>query len=872
MTLDSFDCRRPLSAAEGVWFMSLAEAASAGLGALHRLPYSLRALAENMLRHEDGSTVTAEHVRALVARDTTATVPFTPHRLLMQDASGIPVLADMITLQERADALGIDRSRVAPRRPMDLVVDHSLELDAAGTPEAGTTNLNREFARHTDRFRFLRWAQTQLPGLRVVPPGIGICHQLNLEVLAEVVQVSDRGGYRLAGFDSVVGTDSHTTMINALSVLGCGVGGIEATAAALGQPLVIPVPQVLGVRLVGDLPHGVLATDVALTLTARLRAHGVVQRIVEFHGPALARLSVPDRATIANMAPEYGATMAYFPADDRTVSYLRSTGRPERTVTRVRAFLEAQQMLHSPATPDPHYDDLLELDLSTVKKTVAGPSQPHQANPIGQLSTTAGADPNTKEQGLRNGDVVIAAITSCTNTSNPHAMVTAGLVARNAVMLGLRTAPWTKTSLTPGSRAAAELLSLSGLQSSLDALGFQIAGFGCGTCMGNSGPLPSEIETEIRDRGVHVAAVLSGNRNFTGRIHPLVTRSYLAAPPLVVALALTGRTTIDLDREPLGQDADGTPVFLHDVWPDDQEIDAIVREHEAASLGRSAMLPLVHHQWDTMEYPAGDTYQWEGEPGTIRRPPFADEHLSRPIIDGDVHGARPLLILGDNITTDHISPVARIDPNSEAGRWLAERGVPPHAIGSYSSRRLNHDVMLRGGFANPGLQNDITPELTGAWTRVMPERDLTPVHSAAATYAQRGTPIVIVAGRSYGAGSARDWAAKVTRQLGVRAVIAHSFERIHRTNLVAMGVLPVEWEDTTTLALDGSETIDLLGLNRGIEPNSTVTLVVRRNDNIVHQGPGRCRIDTEVEAAWIRSGGIIPHLLITADTQATDTA
>ena len=873
MTLDSFDALRDLPGAPATQFIDLTAAERGGAGALHRLPYATRVLVENVLRHEDGRTVTADHVRALVAGDHSTSIPFTPERVLLQDASGIPVLADMITLHERATALGLDPATVSPRRRMDLVVDHALELDAAGTADAGATNLALEYHRHGDRYRFLRWAQTRFPTLRVVPPGIGICHQLNLEVLADVISVGTHDGIALARFDSVVGTDSHTTMINALSVTGWGVGGIEAIAAALGQPILIPVPAVVGVRLSGALKPGVLATDVALTLASMLRAHGVVQRVVEFHGPGLTRLSVPDRATIANMAPEYGATMAYFPADDRTLTYLATTGRPEATVALARTYLTAQNMLYTPDLPTPDYDEVLELDLAQVDRTMAGPSRPHQTFTASELAHTVPPEGSTGANGtgtLHHGDIVIAAITSCTNTSNPKAMVAAGLLARNAVERGLARAPWTKTSLTPGSRATAELLQSAGLQTALDELGFHVAGFGCGTCMGNSGPLASAITEQIRQQSLSVAAVLSGNRNFPGRIHPDVAHSYLASPPMVVALAIAGRTTLDVTTEPLGVDDNGCPVFLDEIWPSDEDIAAVVSANEHRSFGGSGSSLLTTPAWDHLPHPTGGGYEWDGEAGMIRRPPFADASLTRPVRVADILAARPLLVLGDGITTDHISPVARIASDSPAGRWLAQHGVPPEKFGSYSARRLNHDVMLRGGFANPTLQNKLTPGRQGGATSVMPDGDIVPVHEAAETYAKNGVPVIIVAGHSYGAGSARDWAAKVTRLLGVQAVIAQSFERIHRTNLVAMGVVPIECPDLSPADLDGTEEFDIIGLADGPDIDRLVHVTIRCVTTGLRELTGRARIDTAIEVEWIRAGGLIAHLFASAAQSSTE--
>lgn len=861
MRLDSFAAIRELPGRPGTHFVSLAAAQRGGAGALDALPYSLRVLAENLLRHEDGRVVTADHIRALVEGRRDASIPFHPGRILLQDASGIPVLADIVTVQERAAAQGLPVDSVAPRLPMDLVVDHAVEVDEAASATALVVNENLEYERHIDRYRFLRWAQNRIPGLRVVPPGVGICHQLNLEVLATVVDNYEADGCRIAGFDTLVGTDSHTTMINALSVLGWGVGGIEATAAALAQPILLRVPEVIGIRLSGRARPGILATDLALALAARLRAHGVVQKIVEFHGPGLSTLSVPDRATLANMAPEYGATMAFFPADQRTLAYLEESGRPADRIDLVRDYLVAQDMLYSADSPDAHYAEILEFDLSDVERILAGPSQPHQAVAPRDLPVLEPAGNDS----FGDGTIVLAAITSCTNTSNPRAMVAAGLLARNARRHGVRTPWWVKTSLTPGSKSAAELLSSSGLQDALDELGFQVAGFGCGTCMGNSGPLSGEVTDRIRDEGTKAVAVLSGNRNFPGRIHPDVTQIYLASPPMVVAAALAGRMSADLATGTLCNDRSGGPLTLADLWPSDSEIDSIVESFAAPSLKKAADAPFSTPRWSRMDYPAEEVYSWEGETGSIRRPPFADPEFTTPNVTGDIRGARSLLVLGDGVTTDHISPVARITPDSAAGRWLAERGVTPEDFGTYSSRRLNHDVMLRGGFANPRLENLLVPERTGGWTRVVdaPSSEPVPVHAAAAAYAERDIPSVVVAGHSYGAGSARDWAAKVTRMLGIRAVIARSFERIHRTNLVAMGVLPVECAELDPDDVELHDEIDILGLADSVDTAQAVEVVVRRGDRI-RRYHGRVRIDTAVEASWIENGGVLSHLLVEA--------
>ncbi|MBH0122335.1 aconitate hydratase AcnA [Rhodococcus sp. CX] len=842
-------------------YYSLAAAEANGAGPVGELPWSLKTLVEGVLRNQGHPEALPEHVLALTRRDETAAVPFFPGRVLFQDASGIPVLADIVTLLERAESDGIDASAFRPSLPLDLVVDHALEVDEHGHASAAGRNIDLEYMRHHDRYRFLRWAQERIPGLRVVPPGVGICHQLNLEVLAPVVTTTESDGLRVAALDALVGTDSHTTMINALGVTGWGVGGIEATAAALGQALMIRVPRVVGVELTGRLAPGVLASDLALTLAERLRAVNVVGAIVEFHGDGLGSLSVPDRATVANMAPEYGATMAWFPADRRTLDYLSTTGRSPEQVRLAEQYLTAQGLLHTASSPVPRFETTLRIDLSSITTTLAGPSRPHEALSLSEVPASRGESGSHSDDGAsrsRSGDVAIAAITSCTNTSNPRALVTAGLLARNAVEAGLAAAPWTKTSLTPGSRAAADLLESSGLQAHLDRLGFHVTGFGCGTCMGNSGPLPP---APAGSDTTPDTAVLSGNRNFTGRIHPDVTHAYLASPALVVAYALAGNVRVDLSAEPLGHAEDGSPVTLADLWPDEQEIDALLAEHEAAALGRGADRALTTDRWEQLEYPHGEHYRWDGETGSIRRPPFTDTELTVPAIHGDLH-ARPLLVLGDAVTTDHISPVARVLPDSAAGRWLVERGVDERALGTFSSRRLNHDVMVRGGFANTRLHNFLAPDREGGWTRISPEQPPVPVHVAAEHHREHGTPVVVVAGELYGAGSARDWAAKVTRLLGVRAVLARSFERIHRTNLVALGVLPIQWDGPAPEEFDGSEEISVLGLD-DLGTSRDVAVRVTRAGEIRWEGTALARLDTPLEYEWLRAGGLFGHLLAT---------
>lgn len=867
--VDSFSCVRHLPIFPDIEFRSLPCAEAAGAGSLSRLPYSLRVLAEHLLRHEDGVIITAVDIRALanfaIGARSDRDMSFYPARIMMQDSSGLPVLADFIALEDAVRKDHGDVSQVLPRLRMDLVVDHAVEVDAWGTVEADGINLDKEYERHAGRYRFLRWAQTRLPTLRVIPPGIGICHQLNLEMLADVVHVNvNAAGARVAGFDSLLGTDSHTTMVNALSVFGWGVGGIEATAAALGEPVSMKIPEVIGVRLHGKMADGILATDLALSLTALLRKHDLVQRIVEFCGPGLSTLSIPDRATVANMAPEYGATMGFFPADEQTLAYLELTGRSTENVAVVKDFLQAQGMLRDDTSPEPIFTQIIDFDLGSVRTTIAGPRRPQDKLSFSTLPTTV--PPVNNSGNLDHGDIVIAAITSCTNTSNPRALIAAGLLAKKAVERGLHSAPWTKTSFGPGSRVASRMLHETGLQAALDELGFHVVGHGCMTCMGNSGPLKPEIEMAIKQSDLSVAAVLSGNRNFEGRIHPLCRLSYLASPPLVVAFALAGTVNIDFSTQAIATDQHGQPVMLDDLWPSGAEIDAILQSVDMRQLvaANHASFQQDTARWRSLDIPTQATYDWDDDTGFIRRPPFLDPKMAQSQLCSDLLDARPLLLLGDSITTDHISPVSRITDDLEAGRWLRSKGVQSAALGSFSARRLNHDVMLRGGFANPRIRNLMLPGREGGFTKLMPDGITMPIHEAAQIYAERGVPAIVIAGRGYGAGSARDWAAKVSRLLGVRAVIAYGFERIHRTNLVAMGVLPLELPGEVALEFDGSETVNLLGIIHSLVPGGSVRLQVSRAGKIVADLTLRCRIETNAEADWLRHGGLLPKVLAAA--------
>ncbi|HEY4276078.1 MAG TPA: aconitate hydratase AcnA [Rhizomicrobium sp.] len=845
--------------------MSLQAAERNGAGPLTRLPYSLRALADSLLRHACAPTqlttlaaVGTESALRDDERHRGVGLDFYPERILMQDSSGLPVLADIAALIQAGDEMGVPVGGAMTIRA-DLVVDHAVEVDYWNRPDAAERNLDAEFKRHGSRFEFLKWARHRFDWLRVTPPGTGICHQLNLEIFATVVGVKDG----VAGSDSLLGTDSHTTMVNALSVFGWGVGGIEATSVLLGNPVTLPVPQVVGVRLTGALQAGVTATDLALSLTAMLRQHALVGKIVEFCGPGIASLSLPDRATVANMAPEYGATMGFFPADAATLAYLKSTGRSEEHIAIAESFLTAQGMFWTQEADLPAFAEILAFDLTSVQATVAGPSRPDQKLALSEVPGTAPPSTGLQSSGgrLENGDIVIAAITSCTNTSNPRLLIAAGLVAEKAVARGLVPKPWIKTSLAPGSRIASGMLAQSGLQKALDRLGFELVGHGCTTCMGNSGPLRPEIAAQIKDQNLSVAAVLSGNRNFEGRVHPSARLSYLMSPPLVVAYALAGNVRIDLTSEPLGIGANGAPVTLQDIWPSEAEIDAALERADMASLAAENRDHAFDgsRAWNDIMVPDATIYPWEGEDGFIRRPPFLEPDVARPQLGHDIMGARALLMLGDAVTTDHISPVSGIQPDSAAGQWLAEHGVSSDRLASFSARRLNHDVMLRGGFANPRVRNSLSGR-DGGFTKLLPDDRLMPVHEAAAIYRARDVPLIVIAGDRYGAGSARDWAAKVTRLLSISAVIAENFERIHRTNLVAMGVLPLRIAREDRLSLTGLETFDLAGLPEALKRQGKVTLIAHGPDG-ARTIELACLIETDVEADWLKAGGILAQML-----------
>ncbi|MCL6480975.1 MAG: aconitate hydratase AcnA [Firmicutes bacterium] len=852
----------------------------AGFTGIARLPVSLKVLLENLLRNEDDRFVHAADIEAL-ARWTpeskpTKEIAFLPARILMQDFTGVPAIVDLAAMREAMKQMGGDPTRINPLLPTDLVIDHSIQVDKFGTPEAFALNEELEYLRNRERYVFLRWGQKAFANFRVVPPNTGICHQVNLEYLARVVQTRSSGEGLLAFPDTVLGLDSHTTMINGLGVVGWGVGGIEAEAAMLGQPYSMVIPEVVGFKLTGRLPEGSTATDLVLTITQMLRQKGVVGKFVEFYGPGLSNLSLPDRATISNMAPEYGATIGFFPVDEETLSYLRFTGRDEALVQLVEAYCKEQGLFRTDRTPDPLYSDTLELNLETVEPTLAGPRRPHDRVPLRQarqsfLSAFSGV-PSVRVEVSNNGDrfelshgaVVIAAITSCTNTSNPALMLGAGLLAQKAVERGLRTKPWVKTSLAPGSKVVTDYLQAAGLMDPLERLGFHLVAYGCTTCIGNSGPLHEPVGRAVKDHNLVAVAVLSGNRNFEGRINPLVRANYLASPPLVVAYALAGRMDLDLYNEPLGHDPAGRPVYLRDIWPSPQEVVQLIRSTVTRQMFQKEYRDVFTGGplWGNLPVPEGDLYAWDERSTYIQLPPYFENMPPEPPPIEDIYRARVLVLLGDTVTTDHISPAGSIPPDSPAGRYLIERGVQPAEFNSYGARRGNHEVMLRGTFANIRLRNLLVPDTEGGWTVHLPSGEKLSIYDAAMRYQQEGVPLLVIAGKEYGAGSSRDWAAKGTRLLGIRAVLAESFERIHRSNLIGMGVLPLQFlpgESHQTLGLTGRERYDIVGLTQ-LEPRQRVQ-VVAHGDKHEIRFEVLVRLDTPVELTYYRHGGILNYVL-----------
>ena len=841
------------------------------LGDLKSLPFSLKILLENLLRHFDGKRITEADLNALISSvkpgANMSEISFFPSRVLMQDFTGVPAVVDLAAMRDAMVKKGGDINKINPLIPVDLVIDHSVMVDQAGTKTAFDENVKLEYKRNIERYRFLRWGQETFKNFRVVPPGTGICHQVNLEYLAKVVWTNEENGELIAYPDTVVGTDSHTTMINGLAILGWGVGGIEAEAAMLGQPQTMLIPEVVGMRLDGTLKEGITATDLVLTITNLLRSKGVVGKFVEFYGPGLKFLSLADRATIANMAPEYGATCGFFPVDQETINYLRLTNRDEEQIALVEAYSKAQGLWNDGA--EPRFKDVIELDLNNVLPSMAGPKRPQDKIFLKDLRHSAESLVNTSNRSpvkeksfdLGNHDVVIAAITSCTNTSNPSVMIAAGLLARKAKKLGLTAKPWVKTSLAPGSQVVTEYLERSNLLEDLESLGFHVVGYGCTTCIGNSGPLDPSITKTIDENDLTVAGVLSGNRNFEGRINPHVKANYLASPPLVVAFALAGTTCINLDEEPIGQDAGGKDIFLKDIWPTNQEIKEVIDNVMTPEIfaKRYSSVFAGDSLWKTVEAKSSPTYTWD-ESTYIKHPPYFEMQTNKA---QDIKDARVLALLGDSVTTDHISPAGSIKANSPAGAYLSSKNVPLEDFNSYGARRGNHEVMMRGTFANIRLQNEMVPGTSGGYTRFLLDQDKQmSIYDASLAYMEKDVPLVIIAGKEYGTGSSRDWAAKGTRLLGIKAVIAESFERIHRSNLIGMGVLPLEFLPGTsrkTLELTGTEHISIEGLSSGLSPKMTV-LVTFKSDNL-QTIPALVRIDTEDEIQYFSEGGILHFVL-----------
>ncbi|MBS0271556.1 MAG: aconitate hydratase AcnA [Proteobacteria bacterium] len=858
------------------------EEASKFLGDVSRLPYSLKILLENMLRLQDEVAVKAKDIESLAkwvkTRTSVEEIAFTPARVLMQDFTGVPAVVDLAAMRAAISAMGGDPSIINPLAPVDLIIDHSVIVDRFGTNDSYKFNVQREVERNYERYAFLKWGQKAFDNFRVVPPGTGICHQVNLEYLGQVVWSSNRNGGLEVYPDTLVGTDSHTTMINGLGILGWGVGGIEAEAAMLGQPFSLVIPDVVGFRLEGKLKEGTTATDLVLTVTQMLRAKGVVGKFVEFYGPGVKHLTIADRATIGNMSPEYGATCGIFPIDQETLSYLKFTGRDPHRIKLVEAYAKAQGLWYG--EEEPFFTDTLFLNLDDVEPTIAGPKRPQDKillkNAVRSSEDTLAHEEKQNGRQKRvsiegnsysvgDGDVVIAAITSCTNTSNPMVMVGAGLLARNALKKGLKPKPWVKTSLAPGSQVVSDYYEKAGLQKDLDALGFDLVGYGCTTCIGNSGPLPDPVAKAIDYHDLTVAAVLSGNRNFEGRIHPQVKMNYLCSPPLVVAYALAGSMLVDLYNDPLGQDQEGHDVYLKDIWPSNHEIRDVIRTSMTPEMFTKRYGNVFEGdiEWKEMKIEGERTYAWPAST-YVKHPPFFDNMPKTPPKLQNLNRMRPLVILGDSITTDHISPAGSIKKDSPAGIYLLEHNVDVENFNSYGSRRGNHEVMMRGTFANIRLQNEMTPGLTGGVTRYMPKGDVLSIFDAAMLYQEEGVPLVIIAGKEYGTGSSRDWAAKGPRLLGVKVVIAESFERIHRSNLIGMGVLPLVFTEGVTrltLNLDGSEIVDVEGLEQELHPKMKMTARIHRVDGRVETIPLLCRVDTENEVEYYKHGGILHYVI-----------
>ena len=880
MSTNSFGTRQTFTVGgDDIELYSLRALETGGYSSVARLPYSLKILLENMLRREDGGFVTADDI-ARLARWTPGAgkeISFMPARVLLQDFTGVPAIVDLAAMRDGIVRLGGDPDAVNPLQPAELVIDHSVQVDHFGTPSAFELNAELEFSRNRERYAFLKWGQQAFRSFKVVPPDTGIVHQINIEYLARVVCRDASNGGAVAYPDTLVGTDSHTTMVNGLGVVGWGVGGIEAEAAMLGQPISMLIPDVIGFRLTGRLPEGTTATDLVLRITERLRQYGVVGKFVEFFGPGLSALTLADRATLGNMSPEYGSTIAICPIDQMTLDYLKLTGRDAQQIALVDAYAKAQGLFATEAD-DPVYSDVVELDLAGVEPCLAGPKRPQDRVPLKRAKVAfataldemvggaAGGNGDSGPNGLNHGAVVVAAITSCTNTSNPSVMLAAGLVAKKAVEWGLTPQPWVKTSLAPGSMVVTEYLKTAGLLEPLEQLGFSLVGYGCTTCIGNSGPLPAEVATVVEEKDLVVVSVLSGNRNFEGRVQPLVRANYLASPPLVVAYALAGRMTTDLTQEPIGKDREGGDVYLRDLWPTNQEIQTAIAAsvHAEQFTSKYAGVFEGDARWRGLPAPSGRQFAWDDDSTYVRHPPFFEQLGADPVPLTDIAGARVLALLGDSVTTDHISPAGSIPPDGPAGQYLIAHGVDPSDFNSFGSRRGNHEVMMRGTFANIRLRNQLAPGTEGGWTRHQPDGEQMTIYDAGMRYRKEGTPLLVLAGTEYGSGSSRDWAAKGPMLLGVRAVIAETFERIHRSNLVFIGVLPLQFkaEDTVaSLGLSGQESFDLTGIADGLTPQGDVRVRATAPDGATTAFVATARIDTPEELHYYRHGGILPYVL-----------
>jgi aconitate hydratase len=894
-TLNSFGTRTELRVdGQAVQIYSLPALEKAGFPGVARLPYSMKILLENLLRREDNAFVKADDIRALAQWNATAGVDkeisFMPARVLLQDFTGVPCVVDLAAMRDAVVGLGGNPDRINPLQPVELVIDHSVQVDYFARADAFALNAELEFSRNRERYAFLRWGQQAFNNFKVVPPDTGIVHQVNIEYLARVVFSETVNGVTTAYPDTLVGTDSHTTMVNGLGVVGWGVGGIEAEAAMLGQPSSMLIPKVVGFRLRGAMPKGSTATDLVLTITEILRKHGVVGKFVEFFGDGLSALTIADRATLGNMCPEYGATVAIFPIDEMTLEYLRLTGRDDKQVALVEQYAKAQGLFRTKGSEDAVYSESIELDLSTVEPSLAGPKRPQDrvslaktkpafqaALPSMQMPVKSGGGAATASRSavavadpavdtLDHGAVVIAAITSCTNTSNPSVMIGAGLLAKKAVERGLTRKPWVKSSLAPGSKVVTEYLNAAGLTPYLDQLGFNLVGYGCTTCIGNSGPLPEEIAATVREKGLVVCSVLSGNRNFEGRIQQDVRANYLASPPLVVAFALAGWITTDITKDPIGHDSSGKPVYLDDIWPTEAEIQQTMLRAVTADMFRRTYADVFKgdERWRGLQVPEGSSFAWEPQSTYVRRPTFLEGMTMQPAALKDITGARVLALLGDSVTTDHISPAGSIKTDSPAGKYLIEKGVKPADFNSYGARRGNHEVMMRGTFANVRLRNQMAPGTEGGWTRYQPSGEQMTIYDASVKYQNAGVPLMVIAGKEYGSGSSRDWAAKGTLLLGVKVVISESFERIHRSNLVNMGVLPLEFKDgenAASLKLTGTESYSVLGIADRLKPRGDVRVVALAADGSSHAFTATVRIDTPEELVAFRHGGILPYVV-----------